>query len=295
MLRTRLWMGGLLIALVVGVLLVDWAPWYPFLLALLALIALIGCAELHHLLGVSRGLPAWRGLAAVVLVLLANWPAHVLAAGDPWEIIALALAAVVLGSFLLEMAAFTTPAPEASDVQPGDAVVRVALPVWMAAYLGLLPSFLIQLRWAASGAGPEGQAREVGVGALLLAIFVPKCCDIGAYFTGRLVGRHKMTPVLSPKKTWEGLAGGLVLSAMAALAINRLLPVLRGGDAAAIGFGLTVGLAGALGDLAESLIKRDCHQKDASQAVPGFGGVLDVIDAVLFAAPVAYVWIRWQG
>ncbi len=60
----------------------------------------------------------------------------------------------------------------------------------------------------------------------------------------------------------------------------------------AVGFGLTVGLAGVLGDLAESLINRDCRQKDASQAVPGFGGVLDVMDSVLFAAPVAWCWLQ---
>ena len=60
-----------------------------------------------------------------------------------------------------------------------------------------------------------------------------------------------------------------------------------------MGFGLTVGVAGMLGDLAESLIKRDCRRKDAADTVPGFGGVLDVIDSILFAAPVAYLWLRW--
>jgi phosphatidate cytidylyltransferase len=106
-----------------------------------------------------------------------------------------------------------------------------------------------------------------------------------------------MSPVLSPKKTWEGLAGGLALSAAVAVAINRLpsVPLLRGGEPAAACFGLVVGGAGALGDLAESLVKRDCRRKDASHLVPGFGGVLDVVDAILFAAPVAYCWLRWQG
>jgi phosphatidate cytidylyltransferase len=89
------------------------------------------------------------------------------------------------------------------------------------------------------------------------------------------------------------MAGGLVLSAAVAVAINRLAPEsLLHGDVMAAAFGLVVGGVGALGDLAESLIKRDCRQKDASQVVPGFGGVLDVIDAILFAAPVAYVWLR---
>jgi phosphatidate cytidylyltransferase len=105
-----------------------------------------------------------------------------------------------------------------------------------------------------------------------------------------------MAPVLSPKKTWEGLAGGLALSALVAVVINRLLPapVVRGGEVGAAAFGVAVGGAGVLGDLAESFVKRDCRQKDASQVVPGFGGVLDVIDSVLFAAPVAYAWLTWR-
>src|SRR5262249_34252678 len=110
-----------------------------------------------------------------------------------------------------------------------------------------------------------------------------------------LLGRHRMTPVLSPKKTWEGAAGGIAAAAATAIGLDRFgpAPVLHNALWAEIGFGVTVGAAGMLGDLAESLIKRDCRQKDASQAVPGFGGVLDVVDAVLFAAPVAYAWFHW--
>jgi phosphatidate cytidylyltransferase len=123
---------------------------------------------------------------------------------------------------------------------------------------------------------------------------VPKCGDIGAYFTGRLLGRHRMTPVLSPKKTWEGAAGGLAAAVLAAIGIDRLGPEagLRGDWVREVLFGLSLGVAGMFGDLAESLIKRDCRQKDASHVVPGFGGVLDVVDAVLFAAPVAYWWLK---
>src|SRR5205807_9869851 len=88
-----------------------------------------------------------------------------------------------------------------------------------AAYLGLLPSFLIQLRWL------QDPSPEAGVVAVALAIFVPKCCDIGAYFTGRLLGRHRMTPVLSPKKTGEGAAGGLLTAVGVAIALDRLGPV----------------------------------------------------------------------
>ena len=141
------------------------------------------------------------------------------------------------------------------------------------------------MRWLKSG------DLDYGTVALALAIFVPKCCDIGAYSIGRLIGRHKMTPVLSPKKTWEGLAGGLALAAAAAVLLNRL-GGLGYGDPAAACLGLTVGGAGVLGDLAESLVKRDFQHKDASQVVPGFGGVLDVVDSIVFAAPVSYCWLR---
>jgi phosphatidate cytidylyltransferase len=97
---------------------------------------------------------------------------------------------------------------------------------------------------------------------------------------------------LSPKKTWEGLVGGLLAAIVVSIGLGRLGPALHGSDLLALGFGLTVGLAGVLGDLAESLLKRDCEIKDTSLVVPGFGGVLDVIDAVIFAAPVAYWWLR---
>jgi phosphatidate cytidylyltransferase len=278
MLSTRLWMGALLVALAAGVLILDAEPWFPFLLVLLVCLACVACRELHELLLPLPRPPHALCVAAVVAVVLANWPAHVGADGgwltsDPWHTVLSAFAAAVLVAFLVEMATFR---------EPGGSVVRIALTVWVVAYLGVLPSFLAQLRWL-----PDGR----GVAALSLAIFVPKCCDIGAYFTGRLLGRHRMSPVLSPQKTWEGLAGGLVLATLVAVALHRSLPVLSG-DLAAVGFGLTVGGAGVLGDLAESLLKRDCRQKDASQVVPGFGGVLDVIDAILFAAPVAYWWLR---
>ena len=111
-------------------------------------------------------------------------------------------------------------------------MLRVALTLLIIAYLGLLPSFLIQLRWGT--AATRGAGGFSAVAPLALAIFVPKCCDIGAYFTGRLIGRHPMTPRLSPKKTWEGLAGGLAVAVLTTLVINRLWPVLAGGDMAAV-------------------------------------------------------------
>ncbi len=285
MLRTRLWVGVLLAGLSLGLIVLDerLPPWYPFLFLILGGLMLVSCLEVIDLLGPSRRLPGWFCCAAVALVLASNWPAHVLPAlphvpTDPWHWVLGSFTLVILAAFVFEMIVFR---------EPGESVTRVSVTVWLAAYLGLLPGFLIQLRWQ-----PAEAAAPSGTVALALAIFVPKGGDIGAYMAGRFLGRHRMTPLLSPKKTWEGFAGGLVAAVLVAVLFYQLDPVLRGVPLAALGFGVTVWVASVLGDLAESLIKRDCRRKDASQVVPGFGGVLDVLDSVVFAAPVAYCWLR---
>ncbi len=288
--HTRLWMGLVMAVLAGGALLADGylASWlggrfYPCLFVAILLLALLAAFELHTLLAGQARPPLWLVLAGTAALVLAGWPAWLLdLPTQPWPHIAWTFAALVLLSFLYEMAVFR---------QPGGVVVRSALFVWILAYLGLLPAFLLQLRFwppQRDGFSPE----TCGALALALVIFVPKCCDIGAYFTGRYLGRHKMSPVLSPKKTWEGLAGGLAAAAATTLLLGWLWVPLFGSVVEAVLFGLAVGLAGVLGDLAESLIKRDCGAKDASHVVPGFGGILDVVDSVLFAAPVAYWWLR---
>jgi phosphatidate cytidylyltransferase len=280
-------MGAVLVVLSVGVLVIDrqFAPWYPFLFLLTATLTLVATFEFLHLLDDERRPALWLAYGAVAALLVANWLPHLprvpLPLTDPWMLIAGTFAAIVLSAFIREMAIFR---------EAGQAVSRIALTLFIAAYLGLLPSFFAQLRWLEYPAGHD-DAIPRGTLALALAIFVPKFCDVGAYFTGRFLGRHKATPILSPKKTWEGFAGGLVAAMLTAVGIQALGPVLSGWLSAAA-FGLVVGLTGILGDLAESLIKRDCQKKDASLVVPGFGGVLDVVDAIVFAAPVVYWWLK---
>jgi phosphatidate cytidylyltransferase len=282
MLHTRVWVGTILAVLATGALVVDqwFAPCYPILFVLVLGLALAACTELLYLLGPSRRPAPWLCYSGLATLVIANWPAHLPETArfepSPWPWLLGAFAGFVLAVFVVEMATFR---------EPGGSVDRMGRAVWLAAYLGLLPAFLIQLRWR-GGSGWHGTMM------LLLAVFVPKCCDIGAFVVGRLLGKHPMTPLLSPKKTWEGAAGGMLLAVAATIALDRLgpAPVLDHDLAKEIGFGLTVGAAGMVGDLAESLVKRDCGRKDASQTVPGFGGVLDVVDAILFAGPVAYLW-----
>jgi len=139
-----------------------------------------------------------------------------------------------------------------------------------------------------------------GLVALVSLIAVVKAGDTGAYTAGRLFGWHKMTPILSPGKTWEGAAGAAIAAPLAAYAtLYFMLPASERSLALNnwnwLIFGLAVGLAGLVGDLAESLLKRDLGRKDSSAYLAGFGGVLDLLDSIFFAAPVAYlIWIaQW--
>jgi phosphatidate cytidylyltransferase len=292
MLQARLWMGTILVLVTAGMLVLDQrlAPWYPFLFVFVVALSMAAVAELCQLLGGTSRVQAPLLATGVFLLVTANWWVHLLSGFgwvvDPPHMILGAFVALVPAVFIWEMATFQ-PIVD-TPIAANGSVERMSRTIWALAYLGLLPSFLAGLRWLY----PANQA-EHGSVALALVIFVPKCCDIGAYCTGRLLGRHPLTPVLSPKKTWEGAAGGLTLGTLTAIGIDQWGPVSLLGKSLGreIGFGIALGIAGMLGDLAESLVKRACRHKDASATVPGFGGVLDVVDAVIFAAPVGYLWL----
>ena len=154
--------------------------------------------------------------------------------------------------------------------------------VFAIVYIGLLGSFMVMLRLA------------YGIVAVVSMIIVTKLCDIGAYTVGRLIGRHKMAPSLSPGKTIEGGCGGVAFSILGAwFSVAVLFPMATGRPSettwlGVIIYGVAVGISGAIGDLAESLIKRDVMRKDSGVNVPGFGGFLDIFDSLLVAAPVAF-------
>jgi phosphatidate cytidylyltransferase len=296
MIRTRVLVGVLLALGAGGVLVGDtqlaqrgygYFP-FPFLFAFTLLAGVLGARELARLFP-----PLFRPrepllVVGVLLLLAANWyPVlciklrlpHALWA-ETWRLFVSAFVALVIAAFLVEMRRYAG--------ESCAAVPRLGLTALSLAYLGLLPCFFVQVRFLS----PEPYVTAV---ALALVVFVPKCNDVGAFFTGTFLGRHKMTPALSPKKTWEGFAGGMLTGGLIGVVGWWLAPdIFPRGAAEAFAFGLAVGLAGVLGDLAESLVKRDCATKDASQRIPGFGGVLDVVDSVLFAAPVAYLWFAWS-
>jgi phosphatidate cytidylyltransferase len=298
-------MGAVLIALVVGALVLDQmlSPWYPFLFVLVLVLSLSACYEFLHLLPGRYRLPGWLCYGSVGALLVTNWLPALAARGihpvDPWRWLALIFAGIVLVAFTVALAGFqpafassgeAVPAKESDPGIPVDYLARLGLFILLAAYLGLLPSFLVQLRFAQADESKAEPRRATA--ALALAIFVPKCCDIGAYFTGRFLGRHRMAPVLSPNKTWEGAGGGIAAAILASYGIEHGLGgVLPEGTVSPLGFGVAIGGLGIIGDLAESFLKRACQRKDASTILPGFGGVLDVVDSVIFAAPAAYLWL----
>jgi phosphatidate cytidylyltransferase len=150
--------------------------------------------------------------------------------------------------------------------------------------LGLAGCAMTKLRFLHTG--EDGWKSEI---LLLMIVAIAKCGDSMAYFVGRSIGRHKMAPKVSPNKTWEGAAGGLAASIGVAAIGSALIP---SGTFLPLGlallFGTLVGIASQLGDLAESWYKRKMGVKDSGGILPHYGGILDLIDAFLFAAPAAY-------
>ncbi|HYW79417.1 MAG TPA: phosphatidate cytidylyltransferase, partial [Thermoguttaceae bacterium] len=286
MLRWRLLLGTLIIGALIALCWLDHRAVMPgvWLLPVAVAAAVLASGEILYLAEAAgmRPLP-WAVYGGNVLLVLSNWSPpiccrpNVFSEVGPMAGPLVALGLGVLAVFLGEMRRYK---------KPGGVVINLAASVFGLVYVGVLFSFLIQLRlmW--------------GVGALASLIIVVKMGDTGAYTIGRLFGRHKMAPVLSPGKTLEGALGALAFGCLGAFAAFQwLIPAVGMVDGHVglswgwLPFGLLVGLTGLFGDLAESLIKRDAGCKDSSRWLPGFGGVLDILDSILLAAPVA--WLCW--
>ena len=277
----------------VGLLVADYqlGDWVPGLLLLpLGLaIALMATAELLDLFSGQAARPvSWCVYTGVLLIFLSNyaplaWPlmGAVYPADCPlgklgWPLIATAMALVL--ALVAEMREYQ---------EPGNHVVRISLAFFAMCYVGLAMSFLALLRLFHSNAW--------GMAALVSLAFVVKISDTGAYTFGKLWGRHPMSRKLSPNKTLEGAVGGVLAAALAAVFFFEwVLPWIAPTTTAipwwrSAFFGVVIAVAGMVGDLAESLIKRDAGRKDSSGWLRGLGGVLDVLDSVMIAAPCAFL------
>lgn len=294
MLRWRLLLGATLIVVVAALAAWEHNRQPPGVWVTLPVLLVITVLASQEFISLARaaGHDLWDGVVYVgnVSIVLSVWcvPAlgfhHSLGA---WGPPAIALCAAMLLAFATEMARFR---------RPGESIGRLAATSLALLYVGLLTSFLAQLRMQGGGA--------LGIPAIASLLIVVKLGDTGAYGLGRLLGgrvfRRKLAPTLSPGKSIEGAIGALLLACIGAgLAIEWLLPAMLPSpprELAAwrwLAYGLMVGSAGIFGDLAESLLKRDAGRKDSSGWLPGFGGVLDLVDSILMAAPVAY--LCWAG
>ncbi len=129
---------------------------------------------------------------------------------------------------------------------------------------------------------------------LLYFLLITKFSDTGAYATGSLIGRHKMIPRISPGKTWEGFVGALVVSTLASLIFVHFFGARMAGMnyLHAVILGIILAVGAVVGDLIESLFKREAGVKDSGKFFPGIGGILDLLDSLLFNAPIMYVYLR---
>ena len=293
-LRNRLTYGPLMLGGLVAVLWLDWwierqtFPWMRAhyaagrgisgvgLTAFLGVLLPLGTRELATLFAAERIRP-YRSIAAVGIFLLV---AHAfLTQFPPFRPIAASSLAFVIVAVML-LAALR----RALARQSQEAIVAMAGTLLATMYLGGLGWFLVALRVKQSASPGGFVGSTVYVVMILLCV---KFTDIGAYFTGKAFGRRKLIVWLSPGKTWEGLAGGLVVAGLTGVACSTRLQNLNWWQG--LIFGVVIGGVGQLGDLLESLMKRDAEIKDSGSLIPGFGGILDVIDSPLLASPFAYL------
>ena len=257
----------------------------PLLAALLSVMAGIGAWELFRMAR-ARGIDAmdWVGIPFAAAVPWAVWATLDGRIEIPLSVPAVA-ALVVLAAAIWERGIEGRPL----------AVVGVTL--FGVLYTGVMLSFGLAIRYH-EFADPAGVAPASGTALVLLPMLLTWASDTGAYFFGRLFGRHKLIRAVSPGKTVEGAIGGLVLSVAVCWAYVHWVLAPWGHLAlepvGIVLFGILVSVAAQIGDLAESLLKRDAGVKDSSGIIPGHGGILDRFDSLLFVLPVAAMAFEWR-
>ncbi len=261
------------------------------IIALLTLIAAAAILEFYRLLDVA-GIPSFRVvgvLAAIALVLGTGWSLVV-----PRVLGVRVFEAEVFVLFITVTAVLLRQFPQKHNTQP---LATVACTLLGILYVPMLFNFFTKLAFTWGESSPFATVSATGVALPIYLIVVVKVTDIGAYFTGRLFGRHKLIPRISPGKTWEGFIGGILTGLLTSLMFRAANGGCFGQVAwswfDAVALGLLLPLIGTVGDLTESLLKRAAGVKDAGSMVPGMGGLLDVLDSLLFAAPALYYYVAF--
>ena len=264
----------------------------PVLLCLCVALTIRGAYEMVHLMTTRSMRPSFVLTSGCnVLIVLAAWDHTRIHAGEP----AMTRLLIALGTVggAVSLSFLSLMLWEAVRYRkPGQSMETLGANAIIILYSGLLLAVIAQLRWF-----PNPEIGYFAIGSVIIAV---KSGDIMAYTFGRLWGKRKMVPTLSPGKTWMGGLGAVVGSCLGAwLWLTFGGRLFAAGPRAAdlscvLAYGAVMGVVGLVGDLCESLIKRDCEKKDSAQLLPGFGGLLDLLDSPLFAAPIALTWwVLW--
>lgn len=259
MLKKRVISAAILVAIIISTIFIDWLC-AIFITAFIV----IGLYEFFKMLE-NKGINAYKyfgiGLGAIIPISITLR----FEATKSWELFFIVLAALFL--FLMQF----------RRRQNTGVIVDISTTLFGIFYIAWFFSFLIRIRYLPGG-----------LGLLASVLIITKLGDIGAFLIGSRFGKTPLIPRISPKKSIEGAMGGLMFSILGAFLskafLNFTLPHL-------IFLGIFLGLLGQLGDLSESLIKRDCQVKDSGSILPGMGGILDEIDSLLFAAPAFYSYM----
>jgi phosphatidate cytidylyltransferase len=260
-----------------NVLVANWV-----FLGLMVLLAVTGLLEFYGMVE-KRGLVCfrWFGVVTGIVMMAAthfyitNASGHQLRAGKPNDFETGILVLFVLGLCVRQFVAKNNP----------NGLAAIATTLLGLMYVPWLLNFIQKINYL-----PAIEGRFY----VLFFIVVTKFSDLGAYCTGSLIGRHKMIPRISPGKTWEGFAGAIVISTGASVLFVKL----AGAHMAemnllhAIVLGVILSVAAVIGDLIESLFKREAGVKDSGKFFPGIGGILDLLDSLLFNAPLMYLYLR---
>lgn len=277
----------------------------PSCVAMVALL-LLGAAGMREFYGIlnNAGVPAFRilGLASGLILMLAGYvslnittlcPAPTV---DVWrDFPGLVMTSIVFAVCIRQF-------PQKNNPQP---LPTIACTLFGLIYVPYLLMFIVWLAFRWTPTHCFAPLSDTATSVLLYLIIVVKVSDVGAYLVGSSIGRHKLFPRISPGKTWEGLAGGLIIGVLGSVVFFAFLRGSFTGSAPAVFgnlaldmhdawlLGALLGAIGVIGDLVESLLKRSAGMKDSGQLFPGMGGILDVLDSLLFAAPALYFYLRW--
>jgi phosphatidate cytidylyltransferase len=270
---TRITTGLVMAAAVLAAIWLDPEPW-----SVVAAAALVGCIGYDEVM--RMGMPVNAADRGLVMRAIGQLAAAAMVVTPALVGLEAALPAVAVGAVLtLAVAALLRPA--AVDRAGQHAAIALAA-LW---YVPLLMALLPLIK--------QGAAAERGREWLTIALMVAFFSDTFAYFAGRMLGRHKLYPAVSPGKTWEGALGGLLGGVVATAACGSAWLVPELGWRTAVVLGVLGSAAGQVGDLFESLLKRTYRVKDSGDLLPGHGGMLDRVDGLLFVSPVIYAFVTW--